>query len=987
MASTDFTVITSLEGQIADVISSNAGSSLTVDALLGDLTLFIDDASSFDENGGQLKLNDEVGTVLNYDTCDKDLNTISLSAPLAIAQFEGAIIQVYPTATERWATVTIPGYADPLIAVVPYSIAAQLPLGTRKVGAAETVLVTQDPNGWVVVDVLVDPIFDGTFIQPGTVPTTTFTSDGVPPSSSPTPIIEGGIGYIFIKWTGITNHDPVTYEVHISLTNGFVPDSTTLSGRTTSEFFFIKAMPDASTLTYLNIDGSQTVYYIRLISTDIDGAAAAGTQQSGSMVQASGPDLAVGSITAFSAIIDTGAIGTLEVGSLSADKIASGNLSGSLVLGGSIIAPATAGTVPGPGNTGMIIDAQGIRTYDALGHLGVNIPSDGTSPFIAGASFDVTSLTIRDGFSYQDSNGHMEIGSELILQSGVTPPGPPSLSGTWVKTPLSWPDAFGHIGHINGVDAISYDAHGGPLGDTPVFYTLTWTTDSITAGGVKYTSPLYVTEHRADDGTLNRWNNESIDQRLDLMAEALTSKSDFIDYGITRVGAYLFVLVDYHTTGGAYAARWIRYNQSDLSYSGTGRVTADIPSGGFIQWITCSDPTNSGSNAPAIVYGDVNSNAVIKIYTDTTLVAIASSHTYTGGLNSTTESVWGAEWDGSNWWLMFANNNGALANVQKFIGGTRLYSSGHDFTNVATPGRGYMFGGISLDPATGTFYSCNSTTIFMHSTKEWAAAGSSPWWVAASWTDGTHETTVGIRAHITVGNRVFIAVTVDTLSLGVTGANVYMQQAASDPDVTSLGNMRQQAFAIVASTLLSAFNTVGATDPLLGSFPPSTPATIGDVGSTWSLGGDGTVKLPFHGATAFMSVSQNVANGNDNALTFGDVDYDTDGYWDSLHPTRLTVPVGLDGWYLISGIIDFGNPAGTSGWVASRLYKNGVTIIGDGQYPVTGSSMEVPTPTIIRQLVAGDYVELNLRNASGASATGNPGDGHTQLSLYLLALS
>lgn len=52
--------------------------------------------------------------------------------------------------------------------------------------------------------------------------------DGVPPASSPTPVVKGGIGSLFVSWDAITNHDPVSYEVHVSKTSGFTPSGTTL---------------------------------------------------------------------------------------------------------------------------------------------------------------------------------------------------------------------------------------------------------------------------------------------------------------------------------------------------------------------------------------------------------------------------------------------------------------------------------------------------------------------------------------------------------------------------------------------------------------------------------------------------------------------------------------------------------------------------------------------------------------------------------------
>jgi hypothetical protein len=42
------------------------------------------------------------------------------------------------------------------------------------------------------------------------------TPDGLAPSSSPTPIVTGGVGQLHVRWPATTNHDPVTYDVHMS---------------------------------------------------------------------------------------------------------------------------------------------------------------------------------------------------------------------------------------------------------------------------------------------------------------------------------------------------------------------------------------------------------------------------------------------------------------------------------------------------------------------------------------------------------------------------------------------------------------------------------------------------------------------------------------------------------------------------------------------------------------------------------------------------
>lgn len=115
-------------------------------------------------------------------------------------------------------------------------------------------------------------------------------SDGIPPSVSPVPTVQGAISFLAVTWTAITNSDTVTYEVHVSTTSGFTPSAATKSGEGGLTFWIIRTMPNGSALTY------GTTYYVKLIAKDRDGAAAAGAQGSGSLVQINSPDIAANAV-------------------------------------------------------------------------------------------------------------------------------------------------------------------------------------------------------------------------------------------------------------------------------------------------------------------------------------------------------------------------------------------------------------------------------------------------------------------------------------------------------------------------------------------------------------------------------------------------------------------------------------------------------------------------------------------------------------------
>lgn len=144
--------------------------------------------------------------------------------------------------------------------------------------------------------------------------------DGAAPSSSPTPTIVAGIGTLYAYWSAVTNNDFVTYEVHVSATNGFAPSGATLVAQTTDTYQVIRNLTGGAPLVY------GTTYYVKLIAKDLDGAAAASAQGSGAPVQVNVADIVAGSITSAS-----GLIGALDAGSITTGTLAAGRIGASTI--------------------------------------------------------------------------------------------------------------------------------------------------------------------------------------------------------------------------------------------------------------------------------------------------------------------------------------------------------------------------------------------------------------------------------------------------------------------------------------------------------------------------------------------------------------------------------------------------------------------------------------------------------------------------------
>jgi microcystin-dependent protein len=149
------------------------------------------------------------------------------------------------------------------------------------------------------------------------VTTGTTTSDGAPPGSSPTPTVNGGLGYLAVKWTPVANNDLVTYEVHLSTGgSGFAPGAGTKVGETPGASFFIRKDAAGVDLSYA------TDYWVKLIAKDRDSAAAAGSAGGPEQLDPAGTaDILVGAIVAghFEAIMAL--TSSLIAGSPTAERV------------------------------------------------------------------------------------------------------------------------------------------------------------------------------------------------------------------------------------------------------------------------------------------------------------------------------------------------------------------------------------------------------------------------------------------------------------------------------------------------------------------------------------------------------------------------------------------------------------------------------------------------------------------------------------------
>ncbi len=267
-------------------------------------------------------------------------------------------------------------------------------------------------------------------------------TDRVAPTSSPTPEVIPGIGAFFLRWPAITNHDPVSYEVHVSDTTGFTPSSTTLYTTTSAYSATLRHLVPVDTNTgdplAFNYD---QLYYFRLIAKDADGSAAAGTQVSSSMPQIGGVDIAAQAVKA--------------------DNIAGGTITGDLFSSSITLAStiSTGALDPSGALTGARVELgqAGLTIYDVTGRAITGFPLDPNQDNFMQGNLTALSADIKDNFKMHGTNNEISTQAELVVAEGVSAPtAPPVLSATYDTVQLDTTNAYVALNQSPGFDMGSF---------------------------------------------------------------------------------------------------------------------------------------------------------------------------------------------------------------------------------------------------------------------------------------------------------------------------------------------------------------------------------------------------------------------------------------------------------------------------------------------------------------------------------------------------
>jgi hypothetical protein len=133
----------------------------------------------------------------------------------------------------------------------------------------------------------------------------------------------------------------------------------------------------------------------------------------------------------------------------------------------------------------------------------------------------------------------------------------------------------------------------------------------------------------------------------------------------------------------------------------------------------------------------------------------------------------------------------------------------------------------------------------------------------------------------------------------------------------------------------------------------------------------------FRGVRLEKTAAQSIANATYTAITYTGETYDTSSYHDnSTNTSRITIPAGLGGYYLIAYQISWSSNG--NGQRLVRIYVNGSTIpYMNGFANPSGSYENNFAGATIINLSAGDYIELfGYQDSGGAlNCNGNNANG------------
>jgi hypothetical protein len=139
----------------------------------------------------------------------------------------------------------------------------------------------------------------------------------------------------------------------------------------------------------------------------------------------------------------------------------------------------------------------------------------------------------------------------------------------------------------------------------------------------------------------------------------------------------------------------------------------------------------------------------------------------------------------------------------------------------------------------------------------------------------------------------------------------------------------------------------------------------------------------FVGCSVYKSAAQSIANTTSTTLTFDSEAFDTDAFHSNVtNNSRITIPAGKAGKYLVSALIVFATNA--TGIRGVSLMKNGATIANLVQGPSGATNSTYSNGSAVFDLAVADYLEIQVYQSSGGNLNVGSGSDGTIYSVSYL---
>lgn len=787
--------------------------------------------------------------------------------------------------------------------------------------------------------------------------------DGLPPASSPAATIQPGIRSLQVRWTPVTNANPVTYAVYCEVA---VPVEDPETGEITS---YVDMTPGPTNLVAEDEVGSMVViqslqdetplsadmvYAVRVIASDADGSAAPGAQAVASPAQINSPDIAAESI-----------IG---------DHIAGGTITGELLAGEVVLgSKITTGGLDSEGNVvgqRVEFDADGMRVISASGTPLVDLPTDPAKPNTFDGDVTARTLLITGGTSFQSPYNEITSDSGLTLAAGVSnPSGKPGLVIGYDTITLQQVSRAGQSGSTMGTFALN------PGNVTCICPT----TDA---------NIFWVVERRSNGSRIWRYN---LTTGLNVQDGAGNYVWDYGDWRITGMA----ILDDGQDV---WIGEWSGNNKWYLNRSlhspplniydtrvgvsgswptvvtdGTDWYIMESRSGAFLGQMIVRRISWNSTN-----FGEVGKAQ------DITLGAATGS---TIGTHVSGGRIGAMDIGGTRVAYLFQSASTGIR-VANHASGASRDSSLEWPSGMVSSQRGFMW-----HPATSAWYALDASGTLIKYTSQ-TLSGGTHWHLATTIYDsdaagtGTHETLMGPKATVEMRKRALLRVSIPTVPVaggGTDDPDKYRLYAAQNSSATppASTSFRFQSEGTTPTTgtgsaTLTTIATATAAPPTTNNFPSATPAYIRSIAN--DSGGDPLIELLGDGLGRLWNLLPDVGmlyratSSSTASLTSGTITQLTGG-WTPSHAVGVGAGAYFSAfsggtWTMSSpGLYDLNftaNVAAGGGRRMVLIYVNGSEV---RRAAWAGSTSGVTTPQVSHKvnLAAGDTVSVHVYQDSGGT--------------------